>query len=131
MAVKSPPKVDTVAKDKARAKSEALQWYTQAVSNKSSQDAQYFKEGLIEYLSTDKLDQPTSDFIWKVLISSIAIVFVGTALAVAAGIFMSKTADALLPLITIFTTTVGILAPSPFQKSQTTTNGQNSAGKAG
>ena len=108
----------------SQAKANAATMLSTAIANMPTQDAEALKQSLLEILSSNKPDQPTSDFIWKVLIIGVAIVFVGTAFAIAIGIFLSKTSDALLPLVTIFTTTVGILAPSPFQKGQTAINGQ-------
>jgi hypothetical protein len=107
---------------KAHSRLQALTDYKNATHGMSIQESADYNQGLLEILSKSKPDQSTSDFIWKTLIIGIVSVFVGAAFTIAIGILMSKDSTTLLPMIAVFTTTVGILAPSPFQKGQSSTN---------
>ena len=54
-------------------------------------------------------DKPTNNFIWKIIISGITSVLIGSFLALAIGVFMHIEATTLQLFITVFTASIGFL----------------------
>ncbi len=74
------------------------------------------KNEVVQETGVRPLTQEATDFIWKVVVSGAVIVFVGSAVGIAAAVFVGAN---VAPLITVFTAAVaflgGLLAPSPIQ----------------
>ena len=62
-------------------------------------------------------DQPVINYIWAAIISGILLIFLGSGAGIVVSIFVGKDANAIQPMITLFTATLGFLAgvltPSP------------------
>jgi eukaryotic-like serine/threonine-protein kinase len=74
------------------------------------------KEEIVQETGIRPLSQQATDFIWKVVVLGVVIVFVGSAVGVTLAVFVGAN---VAPLITVFTAVIallgGLLAPSPVQ----------------
>ncbi len=74
------------------------------------------KEEIVQETGIRPLSQQATDFIWKVVVLGVVIVFIGSAIGVTLAVFVGAN---VAPLITVFTAVIallgGLLAPSPVQ----------------
>ena len=65
--------------------------------------------------------QPTADYVWKVIITAVVVVLVGSFLAIAVSIFLKIDNSLIQVLLTVFTSLMtfvgGLLIKSPVQPS--------------
>lgn len=88
-------------------------------SNEGSQEPPERDIGALEgtIAGTKGPGQDIINYIWGAIVSGILLVFLGSGAGIVISIFVGKDANAIQPLITLFTATLGFLAgvltPSP------------------